>query len=91
MNRLLNEQAVRLNAQYDDLRKTMHDEIDHMYQESENMRSAYDLRINQLEEVIKRYTQNILQQDNQILNFKSDLARKADVEKQLATARNHES
>jgi hypothetical protein len=55
------------------------------------MRSAYDLRINQLEEVIKRYTQNILQQDNQILNFKSDLARKADVEKQLATARNHES
>jgi hypothetical protein len=48
------------------------------------MRSAYDLRINQLEEVIKRYTQNILQQDNQILTLKSDLFRKSDVEKQLS-------
>jgi hypothetical protein len=54
------------------------------------MRSAYDLRINQLEEVIKRYTQNILQQDNQILTLKSDLFRKSDVEKQLSIAQQHE-
>lgn len=60
LNRVLNDQAIKLNNQYEELRKAKDSEISQLHKEFEEMRSAYDLRINQLEEVIKRYTQNML-------------------------------
>ena len=63
-NRVLHDQVSKLNVQFEDLRRLKDAEIKQNHLDFEKQRSAYDHRINQLEEVIKRYTQNILQQDN---------------------------
>jgi hypothetical protein len=45
-NRILNDQAIKLNGQYEELRKAKDSEIGQLHREIEEMRSAYDLRVN---------------------------------------------
>jgi chromosome segregation ATPase len=53
------------------------------------MRSRYELRINELDLVIKRYTQTTLQLDARILEFENEVRRLQDVEDQLRMARDY--
>jgi hypothetical protein len=46
LNRVLHDQAIKQNSQYEELRKTKDSEISQLHKEIEEMRSAYDLRVN---------------------------------------------
>ena len=57
----------------------------------ESQRSNYERKINGLESQITVQKQTIFQLESKILEINTILTRKADVEEQLRTARDHES
>lgn len=59
--------------------------------EMESQRSNYERKINGLESQITAQKQTICQLESKILEINTILTRKADVEEQLRTARDHES
>jgi chromosome segregation ATPase len=78
-----------LVARYETQLKEKFAEIDDLKKQIETMRSRYELRINELDLVIKRYTQTTLQLDARILELENEVKRLQDVEDQLRMAREY--
>ena len=76
-------------ARYDSELKEKYAEIADLKKQLESNRSRYEERINELDLVIKRYTQTTLQLDARILELENELKRYQDIEDQLRMARDY--
>lgn len=87
MEKYLADTVSALKKDMERLRQSKDSELKTLHQQKESERNSYEVRINELDQTIKRLTQTTCRLESTIISLTEIITKKADVEEQLRVSR----